>query len=113
MYEQNKRMPKVENFIKNTPPKLYHIHQRRGVLRSPSNISGGNLESKGSVRKNKKRELRTVKWHFVWLLILRYPYWSLNKFLAFSDQNKISKKITRQGSVRLPDADFFWILPCI
>ena len=32
--------------------------------------------------------------------------------MAFSDQNKISKKITRQGSVRLPDADFFWIIPC-
>ena len=38
MYKQNKRMLKVKNFMKNTPSKLYHIHQWRGVLGSPSNI---------------------------------------------------------------------------
>ena len=38
MYEQNKRILKVENFIKNTPSELYNIHQCRGVLRGPSNI---------------------------------------------------------------------------
>ena len=39
----------------------------------------------------------------------RYSY--LKTILAFSDQNKIKKKkITRQGSIRLPDADFFWII---
>ena len=38
MYKQNKRMLKVKNFVKNTTSKLYHIHQRRGVLRGPSNI---------------------------------------------------------------------------
>ena len=38
MYKQNKRMLKVKNFIKNTPSKLYHIHQFRGLLRSPQNI---------------------------------------------------------------------------
>ena len=32
MYKQNKRMLKVKNFIKNTPYKLYHIQQRRGVF---------------------------------------------------------------------------------
>ena len=37
MYKQNKRMLKVKNFIKNTVSKLYHIHQRRGVLRGPWN----------------------------------------------------------------------------
>ena len=37
-------------------------------------VTGNNLESKGSIRKNNKRALRTVKGHFVWLLILRYPY---------------------------------------
>ena len=26
MYKQNKRMLKVKNFMKNTPSKLYHIH---------------------------------------------------------------------------------------
>ena len=38
MYKQNKRMLKVKTFIKNTPSKLYHIQQRRGVLRGPSNV---------------------------------------------------------------------------
>ena len=33
-----KRMLKVKNLIKNTPSKLHNIHQRRGVLRIPSNI---------------------------------------------------------------------------
>ena len=56
---------------------------------------GNNLESKGSVQKNKKRALRTVKGYFVWLLILRYPY--LKTVLAFSDQNKISKKNYETG----------------
>ena len=28
-------MLKVENLIKNTPSKLHHIHQRRGLLRTP------------------------------------------------------------------------------
>ena len=32
MYKSNKRMLKVENLIKNTPPRLHHIHQRRGLL---------------------------------------------------------------------------------
>ena len=36
--------------------------------------TGNNLESKGSIWKNKKKALTTVKGHFVWLLILRYPY---------------------------------------
>ena len=50
MYKQNKRMLKVKNFIKNTPSKLYHIHQRRGVLRSPSDIQDGDFckNSQGS-----------------------------------------------------------------
>ena len=34
MCKENKRMLKVKNFIKNTASKLYHIHQRRGVLKS-------------------------------------------------------------------------------
>ena len=38
MYKQNKRMLKIKNFIKDTPSKLFNIHQRRGVLRSLSNI---------------------------------------------------------------------------
>ena len=38
MYKKNKRLLKVKNFIKNTPSKLYHLHQDRGVLRSPTNI---------------------------------------------------------------------------
>ena len=28
----------VENLIKNTPSRSHHIHQRRGLLRNPSNI---------------------------------------------------------------------------
>ena len=32
-------MLKVKNLIENTPSKLHYIHQRRGVLRTPSNIS--------------------------------------------------------------------------
>ena len=31
-------MPKVKNLFKNTPSKLYRVHQRRSVLRMPSNI---------------------------------------------------------------------------
>ena len=31
----------------------------------------------------------------------------------FQIKMKFRKKITRQGSVRLPDADLFWIIPCI
>ena len=38
MYKQNNRKLKANNFIKNTPSKLYHIHQCRGILRGPSNI---------------------------------------------------------------------------
>ena len=34
--------------------------------------AGNNLESLGSIRKNKKRALRTVKWYLC--RILRYPY---------------------------------------
>ena len=34
IYKQNK-MLKFKNFIENIPSKLYHIHKRRGVLRSP------------------------------------------------------------------------------
>ena len=41
MYKQNKKMLKVKIFLKNIPSKLYHIHQHRGVLRSPSNIKYG------------------------------------------------------------------------
>ena len=47
MYKQNKRMLKVKNFIKNTPSKLYHIHQHRGVLRTPSNIQDGDFCKNG------------------------------------------------------------------
>ena len=36
MYKQNKGMLKVKN-IKNTPCKLYHIHQCRGILRARHN----------------------------------------------------------------------------
>ena len=32
-------------------------------------------------------------------------------FLHFQIKIKFRKKIARQGSVRLPDADFFWIIP--
>ena len=35
---KKKRMLKVKSLIKNTPSNLHHIHQRRGVLRAPSNI---------------------------------------------------------------------------
>ena len=38
MYKKNKRMPKVGNLIKNTPSRLHHIHQRKGLLANPSNI---------------------------------------------------------------------------
>ena len=37
MYKLNKRMLKVENLIKNTPPRLHNIHQRRDLLKTPSN----------------------------------------------------------------------------
>ena len=43
MYKQNKIMLKVKNLIKNTPSKLHHIHQRRGVLRTPSIIQEGDF----------------------------------------------------------------------
>ena len=33
MNKYNKRMLKVRKIIKNTPSKLHHIHQRRGILR--------------------------------------------------------------------------------
>ena len=33
-----KRMLKVKHLIKNTPSNLHHIHERGGVLRTPSNI---------------------------------------------------------------------------
>ena len=32
-------------------------------------------------------------------------------FWHFQIKKKSKKKITRQGGVRLPDADFFWIIP--
>ena len=41
------------------------------------------------------------KWQ---LLILRYLFWQ------FQIKIKFRKKIRRQGSVWLPDADFFWII---
>ena len=33
-------------------------------------------------------------------------------FWHFQIKIKLRKKITRQGSVRLPGTDFFWIIPC-
>ena len=38
--------------------------------------------------------------------LFKDPFWH------FQIKVKFRKKITRQGSVRLPDADFFWIIPC-
>ena len=55
-------------------------------------ISGNNLESKGSVRKNKKRALKTVKGYFVWLLILRYPY-PKTIFVIFRSKYNFEKKL--------------------
>ena len=40
---------------------------------------------------------------------LRYTY--LNHFWHFQVKIKFQIKVTRQGSIRLPDADFFWIIP--
>ena len=37
MYKSNKRVLKVKKLIKQTL-KLHHVHQRRDVLRTPSNI---------------------------------------------------------------------------
>ena len=36
--KENKKMLTVKNLIRNTPFKLHHKHQRRGVLGNPSNI---------------------------------------------------------------------------
>ena len=36
--KKKKKMLTVKNLIKNTPFKLHHKHQRRGVLGTPSNI---------------------------------------------------------------------------
>ena len=49
MYKLNNRMLKVENLIKNTPSRLHHIHQRRGLLKTLSNIYDGDIckNSKG------------------------------------------------------------------
>ena len=38
--------------------------------------------------------------------LFKDPFWH------FQIKIKFWKKIMRQGSIRLPDADFFWIIPC-
>ena len=55
MYNQNKGMLKVKSLIKNTPSMLHHIRQRRGVLKTPSNIEGGDL-----CRRSKEHSVLTV-----------------------------------------------------
>ena len=41
--KENKEMLTVKNLIKNTPFKLHHKHQCRGVLATPSNILHGDF----------------------------------------------------------------------
>ena len=41
--KENKEMLTVKNLIKNTPFKLHHKHQCRGVLGTPSNILHGDF----------------------------------------------------------------------
>ena len=46
-------------------------------------------------------------------LMLEWKNISMLKNIGVKDQSKIwKKKIKRQGSVWLLDADFFWIIPC-
>ena len=76
--------------------------------------SGNNLELKGSTQKNKKRALKTVKGNFVWQVAVvdtKLPIFK-EHFWHFQVKIKFRKKIMRQGSVRLPETDFFWIIPC-
>ena len=60
-----------------------------------------------------KKALRTVKVHFVWYVAVADTKVPLFKdyFWHFQIKIKFRKKITRQGSARLSDADFFWIIP--
>ena len=48
-------MLKVENLIKNTPSRLHHIHQRRGVFKTPSSQT-----SKTEISAKTARDIQSV-----------------------------------------------------
>ena len=107
-------MLKVENLIKNTPSRLHHIHQCRGLLKTLSNIYDGDIckNSKGHsvinrfckrlhprslagfliyviIKENNLLQYssKSNSWHFISVSFKLQSYFSWNSFEVPPTQN--------------------------
>ena len=85
-------MLKVKNLIKNTPSMLHHIHQHRGVLRTPSNIENGDFckNRQGTSIANcfwKKPRLRSLAVLPIKIVVRKFPIQKLKQKRANKVKN--------------------------